>query len=391
MIACFAWTNLQIINMTNAKINLYGGEKADLFIRMGPHISDDLVEAVRSCGIYEHIYTFDPVVLSYKNMALGWVPGFKVLLLRGEFRKAYDALLDQLCGGRNYRRALVTWFYVENVFVLDYWKRHSDSFAITLVEEGTGTYFYSKKDLAFPMFMGKHLKDRIRRKVTEGPLARILRKDIDSICMYRPEYSQPDVDYRKLQLPQVREETNPEVYRLLCEATRTATKKQMAHYEDSTAIYFSLFTQEGPEYDATSLSILTAVADAFPKNRVAAKIHTGDPLHAETFAKELEDRVYTDREVYIFEGLYAQMQKQDQKLLVSCISSATVNPKFMFGDEPYVMFTYRLYNDYQTRPIQGDDWIAEALLDAYSDKTRVMIPNSMEELKTMLRNIRLGK
>lgn len=389
MIACFAWTNLQIINMTNAKINLYGGEKADLFIRTGPHISDDLVEAVRSCGIFEHVYTFDPVVLSYKNMALGWVPVFKVLLLRGEFRKAYDALLDQLCGGRKYSRALVTWFYVENVFVLDYWKRHADSFAITLVEEGTGTYFYSKKDLAFPMFMGKHLKDRIRRKVTEGPLARVLRKDIDSICMYRPEYSQPDVDYRKLQLPQIREETNPEVYRLLCESTRATAKNRLERYEDSKAIYFSLFTQEGPEYDATSLAILTAVADAFPEGQVAAKIHTGDPLHAETFAKELEDRVYTDRDVYIFEGLYAQMGHREQKLLVSCISSATINPKFMFGDEPCVIFTYRLYNDYQIRPIRGDDWIAEALLDAYSDKARVMIPNSLEELKTMLANIRL--
>jgi hypothetical protein len=138
-----------------------------------------------------------------------------------------------------------------------------------------------------------------------------------------------------------------------------------------------------------SLAILTSVADAFPEGQVAAKIHTGDPLHAETFAKELEDRVYTDREVYIFEGLYARMRERERKLLVSCISSATINPKFMFGDEPYVIFTYRLYNDYQTRPIRGDDWIAGALLDSYSDKTRVMIPNSMEELKTMLANIRL--
>ena len=389
MIACFAWTNLQIINMANAKINLYAGEKADLFIRMGPHISGDLVEAVRSSGIYEHVYTFDPVVLSYKNMRLGWIPGFKVFLLRGEFRKAYDALLDTLCGGRRYSRALVTWFYVENVFVLDYWKRHADSFAITLVEEGTGTYFYSKKDLAFPMFMGKYLKDRIRRKVTEGPLARDLRKDIDTICMYRPEYSQPDVDYRKLQLPQIHEASNADIYRLLCTATRSVAEDRLDRYEDSKAIYFSLFTQEGPEYDATSLEILTTLADAFPGGQVAAKIHTGDPLHAESFAKELESRVFTDREVYIFEGLYAQMRERDRKLLVSCISSAAINPKFMFGDEPFVIFTYRLYSDYQAKPIKGDDWIAETLLDAYSDKSRVMIPNSMEELKAMLGSIRL--
>lgn len=387
MIACFAWTNLQIINMTNARINLYAEEKADLFIRMGPHISGELVEAVRSSGIYEHVYSFDPVVLSYRNMKLGWIPGFKVFLLRGEFRKAYDALLEELCGRQKYSRALVTWFYVDNVFVLDYWKRHADSFAITLVEEGTGTYFYSKKDLAFPMFMGKCLKDRIRRKVTEGPLARVLRKDIDSICMYRPEYSQKDVDYRKLQLPRISQTENAEVYQLLCAATKSVARSNLDRYENSRAIYFSLFSQEGPEYDATSLEILTALIEAFPSGQVAAKIHTGDPVHAGNFALEVENRVFTDRQVYIFEGLYAQMHERSRKLLVSCISSAAINPKFMFGEEPTVIFTYRLYHDYKTRPILGDDWIAAALLDAYSDKSRVMIPDSMEELKQILERL----
>ena len=389
MIACFAWTNLQLINITNAKINLYAGEKADLFIRMGPHISEALVEAIRQSNIYENIYPFDPVVLSYKNMRLGWIPGFKVLLLKGEFRKAYDALLEQLCGSRQYSRALVTWFYGENVFVLDYWKRHSDTFSITLVEEGTGTYFYTKKDLAFPMFMGKYLKDRIRRKVTEGQLAARLRRDIDSICMYRPEYSHPDVDYRKLQLPVVDQNTNPVICDLLRAATHSVSDRQLARYEDSAAVYFSLFSQEGPEYDATSLQILSSLIDAYPAGQVIAKVHTGDPVHARTFAREEEERAYIDRNVYIFEGLYARLENRSDRLLVSCLSSAAINPKFMFGDEPYVIFTYRLYSDYQTQPIEGNDWIAYALRDAYEDKSRVMIPESLQELREMLEKIRL--
>ena len=389
MIACFAWTNLQIINMTNAKLNVYPEEKADLFIRMGPHISDALVEAVKSSNVYANVYTFDPVVLSYKNMALGWVPVFKVLLLKGEFRKAYDALLDGLCGPRKYSRALVTWFYAENVFVLDYWKRHADKFAITLVEEGTGTYFYTKKDLAFPMFMGKHLKDRIRRKVTEGPLARVLEKDIDSVCMYRPEYCHPDVDYRKLQLPLISEETNPVVHSLLCAATAQVLPQRLERYDESSAIYFSLFSQEGPSYDATSLEILGSLTEAMAPGKVVAKIHTGDPVHAREFAKEMEDRAFVDREVYIFEGLYAQMQQRERKVMVSCISSAAINPKFMFGEEPYVIFTYRLYNDYRNKPIPGDDWIADALTDAYTDKSRILIPDSLEEFRDMLKKIQL--
>ena len=74
-------------------------------------------------------------------------------------------------------------------------------------------------------------------------------------------------------------------------------------------------------------------------------------------------------------------------MLVSCASTATLNPKFMFGDEPYVIFTYRLYDTYRQCGVERDDWIANALLDAYEDKSRVMIPNSMHELHNMIKNI----
>lgn len=386
MIACFAWTNLQLINISNAKVNLYKDEKADLFIRMGPHISADLVDAIRTSNIYDHVYSFDPVVLNYKNMTLGWIPGFKVFLLKSHFQKAYNVLMDNLCGSKVYHRALVTWFYAENVFVLNYWKKYSHNLAITLVEEGTGTYFYSKNDLAFPMFMGKHIKDRIRRKVTEGPLAAVLKKKIDSICMYRPEYSHPDIDYHKLRLPVISEIYNPVVHNLLHIATQSILNQKLDRYNAATAIYFSLFSQEGSAYDATSLQILNTLINEMPTDCVVAKIHTGDPIHAETFAKEIENRAYIDRDVYIFEGVYAQMNGRREKLLVSCLSSATINPKFMFGDEPYVIFTYRLYNDYQRRPIKGDDWIANALIDAYEDKSRVMIPNTIQDLENAIRS-----
>ena len=59
----------------------------------------------------------------------------------------------------------------------------------------------------------------------------------------------------------------------------------------------------------------------------------------------------------------------------------------MFGHEPYVIFTYRLYNTYRQCGVERDDWIANALKDAYEDKSRVMIPNSMDELHSMISRI----
>ena len=381
------WTNLQIINVTNSRINIYGQEKADLYVRMGRHISKELVAAVKASGVYENVYSLDPIVLSYKNMRFGKIPHFKVLLLKKAYINAYNALLDHTAPNKEYIRVLMAWFYAENAFVIDYFSRHTKHLAITLVDEGTGSYCYKKKELSFPMFMAAHWKDKLRRWLTEGLIAKRLAKNIDTICLYRPEYCQPDIDYNKIKLPQIRPDTNPVMYDILCASAGGLDATHFIRYNKRRYIYFSLFSQEGVEFDKTSVDILdTMVGSSFEKQAIA-KIHTGNTHHAENFAKSYEDRIFIDRNVYIFESLYAQLEHPEDKVLVSCASTATLNPKFMFGYEPYVIFTYRLYSRYRQVGVERDDWIANALLDAYEDKSKVLIPNSMHELQTMIKRI----
>ena len=387
MIACFAWTNLQILNTTNARVNIYGDQKADLYVRMGRHISKELIAAVRASGIYENVYILDPIVLSYKNMKLGFIPHVKVLFLKRAYIDAYNALMDHTAPNRRYERVLMAWFYAENAFVINYFAKNTDKLAITLVDEGTGSYCYNKKELTFPMFMAGRWKDRLRRNVTERGLARKLGRKIDTMCMYRPEYRQPDIDYKMLTLPQIRKDSNPVIYDLLCSSAAGIDPTKLIRYDKRRYYYFSLFSQEGKKFDETSVEILDTMVNAGFEKQAVAKIHTGNTAHATNFAKNYEDRIYVDRDVYIFESLYAQLERPNEKVLVSCASTATLNPKFMFGDEPYVIFTYRLYDTYRQCGVERDDWIANALIDAYEDKSRVMIPNSMHELHNMIKNI----
>ena len=158
MIACYAWTNTQIINVTNARINLYGEEKADLFIFMGKHMSKELIAAVQKTGVYEHVFFIEPISINYLKLPFGRIRGLRLLFLKQEMQKVYGALLDKKCKGVQYSRALIAWFYQDNLFVLDYWDRHTDRLAITLVDEGTGSYCYNKKQISFPMFMANSLK-----------------------------------------------------------------------------------------------------------------------------------------------------------------------------------------------------------------------------------------
>ena len=388
MIACFAWTNLQIINISNAKINLYPDEEADLYVRMGPHISGGLISSVKKMGIYKNVYTIDPIVLSYRKMRLGSIPVLKYALLKRAYIKSYNALMENTCHGQSYSRVLMTWFYAENAFVLNYWSKYTDHLAITLVDEGTGSYCYFKKELYFPMFMANKLKDRLRKHVTEGAIAKKLAKNIDTIALYRPEYCREDIDYKKLTLPTVSQENNPDIYKLLLSAAGSLDPMTQIRYDKSRFIYFSLFSPEGAPFDATSNRILRNLIQESCPQEIITKVHTGDPVHAQEFAKELENRIFVDRQVYVFEGLYAQLDKAENMVLISCASTAAINPKFMFNQEPYVIFTYRLYDTYRQCGIERDDWIASALKDAYEDKARVMIPNTMQELRNMIRNIR---
>ncbi len=384
MLACFAWTNLQIVNITNAKINLYAGQKADLYIRMGEHISKDLIAIVKKSGIYEHVFTIDPIALSYRYMKWGKVPVLKRFLLKNEYIRAYNTLMQNTCPEPKYDRVLMTWFYAENVFVINYWAQFVDKLPITLVEEGTGSYCYNKKELPFPMFMAGCLKNRMKRILTERGLARKYAKNIDTFCLYQPQYCQSDIVYKKMTLPTIHKDTNPIMHQILCSCAECLDSQQLVQYNKSRFYYFSLFTEQGRAFDLRSQEILETIIEESSKQDVIAKIHTGNFSHARNFAKSLEEEIYIDRNVYIFESLYSQIKNPNEKVLLSCASTATLNPKFMFGDEPYVIFTYRLYNTEHPNGNERDNWIANALIDSYEDKSRVMIPNSIEELREMI-------
>lgn len=390
MIACFAWTNTQIINATNAKINLFENEDADLYVRMGPQISETLIHAIESSGAYQNIYCIDPINLNYEKLRFGFARKFRVLFLRSAFKKAYGNILNNICKGRRYDRVILAWFYAENVFLIDYWAKSSPKLSITFLDEGTGSYCYHKKEMLFPTSLIGVWKERVKRYIAEWSLSKKFAHHVDSICMYRPEYCQDDIEWEKRRIPEIDSIKNPVMYKIICGAVANLDSTHFIRYDKRRVYYFSTFSPEGKSYDLKSISILKTVTNLVGGKAVIAKIHTSSSAHAKTFARSLEDIIFVDREKYIFEGLYIQVPNRENKVMISVASTTALYPKFMFNEEPYIILTYRLYDTYRQVGIERDDRIAEILLDAYSDKSRIMIPNSMYELKCLLAGV-LGK
>lgn len=385
MIACYAWTNTQIINVTNAKINLYPDEQADLYVRMGGHMSDALISVVRASGVYRNVFCLDPASINYNKLRFGAVKNLRVLFLKEAYQRMYDSLLDRICPKQKYTRVLLTWFYTENVFMVDYWNRYTDSLKVTLVEDGTGSYCYTKKDMLFPLSLIGSRKEKIKRYLAEYSLSKKYASCIDSICLYRPEYCRPDIDFKKLTLPMITPDSNPLMHDILCQATAGLDNTHLIRYNKRNLYYLSTYSVEGKTFDMKSIDMLTKMEEVGGCSKVIAKIHQGNTTHATKFAASHEDKIFVDREKYIFEGLYTQLDEPGKKIFVSCVSTAAIYPKFMFGHEPYVIFTYRLYDTYRQCGVERDDWMAAAVRDSYTDKSRVMVPNSFDEFKSMLR------
>ncbi|RKJ54157.1 hypothetical protein D7Y09_08570 [bacterium 1XD42-1] len=390
MIACFAWTNTQIVNATNARINIFADEEADLYVRMGPQISETLIHAVELSGVYQNIYCVDPVHLNYNKLKFGIFRKFRVLFLESAYKKAYNNILNNICSGKEYNRIILTWFYAENVFFVNYWAKNTAKFSITFLDEGTGSYCNNKKEMFFPVSLIGSFKERLKRFIAEWRMSKKYARYVDSICMYRPEYCQDDIDLKKIKIPVIDQKQNPTMYKIICDATKNLDSTHFIRYEKRRVYYFSTFNPEGKTYDLRSIEILKIITEISGKNAVIAKIHTNSSNHAKTFARSLEDIIFIDREKYIFEGLYIQIPNRTNKVLISVVSTTAIYPKFMFNEEPYIILTYRLYDTYRQLGVERDDRIAEILLDSYTDKSRIMIPNSMYELKNMLA-IMLGK
>lgn len=74
------------------------------------------------------------------------------------------------------------------------------------------------------------------------------------------------------------------------------------------------------------------------------------------------------------------------KILLSIFSTACFSPKQIMNQEPYVIFIYKILKKY----FQIDEKYLQTIDDLreeYSDKNRIFVPNSIDELKEILHKI----
>lgn len=78
----------------------------------------------------------------------------------------------------------------------------------------------------------------------------------------------------------------------------------------------------------------------------------------------------------------------DEHILIGAGSSAQISPKWLFGKEPYLIFTYPLYENMNQRFIESCETIVGKTRSIYQNPEKVIVVNSVDELNTQLAAIK---
>lgn len=138
-------------------------------------------------------------------------------------------------------------------------------------------------------------------------------------------------------------------------------------------IHEAEFTDEGKQYNQVMGEIIEHYDDIVVKPHPRA-------------SKKVFDCNYYEMPDVPFEIL-CMKNNYDDKLLISCMSSAVFTPKLLFNQEPTIILLYRLLNKWRKNTSEYDDQLVDALKAVYSDKEKIFVPNNILELNNYLFNI----
>ncbi len=381
MIACYAWSNMMILNAMNIKINYYPDEDMDLFIRMTPGISRDLLGIVKSQKIFSSVsYTSVPNIKLLgrikKKLKLEWVNYYR------KYHGQYNRLLFNLVGNKKYDIFLTAGFWNDSLYYIDYFFKNNHNLKIILYDEGGASYDNPKRNLC-RYYCNKNItpwKSRIKRFTTEKIMElRYMHLVQNYIYLYSPErYLKMDSKITVKRIPFI-DDKNEKIHNLLHENMMSIYEQDLLPYE-RRGVYFISSSNSNwlPDCEKQSCIMIDALIENVNGHNIIIKTHPNNTNNRLSFAKEYEKKVFVDRGNVLLEFIYPNVDIEN-KLIITYASSSAMYAKIMFNKEPYIVLIFRLYHQYHENGDINAEQYAEDMKELYQDKSKIYIPNTIDE------------
>ncbi len=414
MILYIGWTNLMLLNIYNIQSSINKDKEAIVLIidssSVDPEIADYFIKSKTFVNTFIAPTQLTLSKYTTRKSKIRHLP--EVLFYSKNILRYYAATIPVGFSGFDFDEVYVPGFFYNIVLFLEIINKNNKIKNIKLYEFGLGTYTYEIETLMKNIeFMST--KDYLIRLANEYPYRIKFSKRLSKeIFVYEPSLLHANVTYDSVAIEkmgtaseeQILEDDNLEIERLndhgfFAELAReqaavpyiprdhfiTSMFRNIPNHvrvaiKNHNIIYFSSYGPGSDEEQKLFVNLLQLVR---PQD-IMLKTHTQAPSLFKPLLSKFGSRCFVDTNIYLFEALLSRYDFSN-KILINRLSSAVFHQKLIFGQEPVVILTYKLFQIYKDI---GNNLLDELILrikSIYSIPERIMVPTSLLEFKLMVK------
>lgn len=380
MLLFCAITNMNLYNVLNVKVTSYPKNDADLVIFMSNRISFPLLTIISDMHIFKNII----LIPSLDSRDTTFTGRFKKIKFIESYGIATQELNNQLqdkipCNLNNYSTIFVDALNLSVLVLLNILSKTS-SFNISIIEEGAGVAYSSKNQLYCNNPVENILYYITCAITRQLPHKKRFIKKINELYLYNTEAqcTKSEFGLDIIQIPLINNSDNI-TYKVL---KKLAESIDVSEYSTRKAYYFTSVTSiVENSYDALFQDV-DSIVSTIPMKEVIIKDHPRAKLSDDDVYSQYKPDIYIDSRNYLLESIFVT-SNLDDKILISESSSLLLQPKYMFGKEPYIIFTAKLHN--RLTPV-----IEKMITDLrlrYQDPTKIYLPDTYNQLQMIISDI----
>lgn len=311
MIAYYAWTDTQLINCVNLKVNQHAGEDGVLFVLKLERISDALLDVIIKDKCFVDIKVVPCKYAVNSRNAIARTLKIDTVLEQKRLRQHYRICFANAVGVTVYSRLVTAGFWAETSFLIERLVMNNKGLKIDFVEEGLRHEYE-----LFYYTLSKKPFVKIMRWFYDGRMINRWKRRCEFAYFYSPERfdgeEKPDC-YTYASLIPI-DEHNHRVKKVLIDAV---VDIDITEYQNRSVILLEDL------YEVDFDLLVKRVAEVVGPSELIVKMH---PFGTGTRKKLPE--VYYDERRYIFEGVLIQL-KLDEKTIIRGISSIINSVNYM--------------------------------------------------------------
>ena len=358
-------SNYQLLNAIS--IILENQIDADLMITRESIWSDCRLNVLVDKSIFKNVYRWTGLFEqladeNVKRRSDKYFNQIKKILTYLNKRAIWDSIPNK---GKQYTKVHIAYVDSITLWVYTYFKRSGSE--LSLFEDGTYSYgcLMCKKSLIrrlAEMFLynGSGIEECVQMYVKHPEKVKLGKHNYVKVLSFNGKYDKGIILNTLLPLYGINE------------VTMSKFKRKVIIFDQNVELH---------DVKEIQKKIAKVMIDVFGSKNVLVKIHPS------SHDKEYGNEISTVTEKFPFELVMAY-EDMSEKVLISIFSTACMSPKLDYDQEPYVIFTYKLYGD---RVFIDDTYLeqVEQLRNSYTDKSKIIVPNDMDEMINVVKVLQM--